>query len=491
MFKILTVLLFVNHTYAQDQLPGWEKLEAIAMGSSRIPVQVTYEFLSLENQRPLVALNAEMSLSPASVTKLLTAGAVLHQFTPAKTFETKFFYSGDKRGGVIFGDLFVVGDGDPFIVSERLWQMAADLRQMGIEQIRGDIVVDNSLFDDELFDESRRSSTQRSMNAYDAPVSALGINFNTVTVSVLPSTQAGQRPVVSIDPYLLPSILIQNQATTKKNSANGLLIERIQDRRRDQTSIKVTGSIGRGLGLSKQYRSINDPVTVAADYIRTFLSHEGIKVLGKSRQQSLPKNAKFLYSFSSYPMQKMIDGLNKFSNNYIADVLTKRLGAEVGSASQLAMSPGSGSLQNGLNAMIRFLDEEVKVSGSYVLKNGSGLNDENRISARQLNKLLAYMEKRLDLFPEFVASLPASGWDGTLKRRFRQHSNLLGGVRAKTGSLSEPVAVSSLAGYFRHPKHGLCAFTIIQNGVLNKAQPNLDDLRHVQDELLTHFIEKM
>jgi D-alanyl-D-alanine carboxypeptidase/D-alanyl-D-alanine-endopeptidase (penicillin-binding protein 4) len=489
---ILAPLTFSQALIGIDNITGSDKLEAIALNSIKIPMAVSYEFIQLDSGATLAQYHAEELMIPASVTKLVTAASVLEHFTPAKTFETKFYYSGRMHRGVISGDLYVVGDGDPMVVSERLWQLAADFRQMGVEQIRGDIVIDNSLFDDEFIDSSRREGERRSANAYDAPVSAFGVNFNTVTVSVRPSDRIGARPVVSLDPYLLSSIKVQNSAKTKRRSSGGdLYVERVQDPRSDQTSIKVAGSIGRNQSLTKHYRSVARPAVVAADYIKAFLAHEGIKVLGKTRENVRPKNTEFLYSFSSYPMQKLVDGLNKFSNNFIADVLTKRLGAEIGSAQAPAMSPGSGSFVNGIAAMTDFLQNKVKIKSDFVIKNGSGLDTQNRLSARHLTKLLAYMEARLDLYPEFVASLPASGWDGTLKKRFRRHANLLGGVRAKTGTLSDPVSVSSLAGYLRHPRHGACAFTIIQNGLNGKAQPGLDDLRQIQDELLAYFIEQM
>jgi D-alanyl-D-alanine carboxypeptidase/D-alanyl-D-alanine-endopeptidase (penicillin-binding protein 4) len=97
------------------------------------------------------------------------------------------------------------------------------------------------------------------------------------------------------------------------------------------------------------------------------------------------------------------------------------------------------------------------------------------------------MESRMDLFPEFLASLPAAGWDGTLKKRLKRTGDpeaLQGLFRAKTGTLTEPVTVASLAGYFRHPKHGLTAFCVLENGREGTAQPNLKDLRDRQDRLM-------
>ena len=96
----------------------------------------------------------------------------------------------------------------------------------------------------------------------------------------------------------------------------------------------------------------------------------------------------------------------------------------------------------------------------------------------------------MEVFPEFLASLPATGWDGTLKKRFGKGDavELKGLIRAKTGTLTEPIAVSAIAGYFRHPKHGMVAFCILENGKDGSSQPAVADLRDQQDQVLTAFM---
>ena len=96
-------------------------------------------------------------------------------------------------------------------------------------------------------------------------------------------------------------------------------------------------------------------------------------------------------------------------------------------------------------------------------------------------------------FPEFLASLPAAGEEGTMEKRFKNGNERLlkGLVRAKTGTLSDPVAVASLVGYFRHAKHGLVAFAMIENGVAGKEQPGIGDLRARQDRALEKLWETL
>ena len=113
------------------------------------------------------------------------------------------------------------------------------------------------------------------------------------------------------------------------------------------------------------------------------------------------------------------------------------------------------------------------------------------MTARQIVDVLAYMEQKMDLFPDFLASLPATGWDGTMKKRFRNQNlgPLRGLFRAKTGTLTDPIVVSALAGYFRHEKHGLVAFCIIENGKNGAKQPPVTEIRERQDNVLAAMLK--
>jgi D-alanyl-D-alanine carboxypeptidase/D-alanyl-D-alanine-endopeptidase (penicillin-binding protein 4) len=443
----------------------------------------------LSDGKTLYDRDASKLLSPASVTKVITTAAALYKFTPAHTFKTKFFHTGNRKNEKILGDLIVVGDGDPFVISEKLWQLAADLRNMGIRDIAGELVIDNGLFAGDGRDESRQAGSKASRNAYDAPVSAFGVNFNTYAVAVAPGPDIGRPAAVSFDPYPLRGVVIDNAARTAKGSApRSLTVQRVGDGKTSET-VKVTGMIPIDDGLTKVYRSVGDHVRISGEYVKAFLRNEGVIVRGEVREGKKPNGASLLYVLEGYDVRRIAQGLNTFSNNYIADVLVKRMGAAFPKSGP-ADQPGQGSYENGIEVLRRFLRDEVKVSGAFTLENGSGLSTENRLTAQQVTQVLQFMEKSMTVFPDFIASLPASGWDGTLKRRFAKGESfdLRGQARAKTGTLTEPVSVAALAGYMRHPQHGLIAFCIIENGVEGAPQPPIADLRERQDQALVSFM---
>ena len=109
-------------------------------------------FTRLSDGKVLYEQSADSLLSPASVTKVITSAAALSYFGPAFTFKTPIYYTGKVDKHILKGDLYIKGNGDPFIISEILWQTAVDLRHLGIKEIRGSVIIDNQLFDDEVRD---------------------------------------------------------------------------------------------------------------------------------------------------------------------------------------------------------------------------------------------------------------------------------------------------------------------------------------------------
>ncbi|SMF66241.1 D-alanyl-D-alanine carboxypeptidase/D-alanyl-D-alanine endopeptidase [Pseudobacteriovorax antillogorgiicola] len=474
MLRIITLLLVLISSSAQSASPFYK------LGTAH---QQSVLFKRLKDGKLIYQKNPDRLLSPASVTKLFTSAAALAKFSPAHQFETKFFYTGTKKQGVISGDLYIVGDGDPLLISEKLWQMAADFRMMGIKEISGRIVIDNSLFDGDTRDDSREDSRYMSNNAYDAPVSAFGINFNTFPVAIAPGYQEGRPAFMSIDPYPIDGIEVSNRVVTTSRGKPYVRVTRSS--KKDMVLVASKGRISLESPMRKVYRSVSDPLRTGGEQIRSFLAKENIVVKGQVAAGKLPQAATELYTIKSYELSRMISGLNKYSNNYIADVLVKRMGAEFSGA-------GPGSFTNGMAVLKDFLAQEVKLPKGFQLYNGSGLDTRNRVNASQVVALLEYMYQRMDLFPEFLASLPAAGWDGTLEDRFDQDrlKPLHGQVRAKTGTLTSPITVSSLAGYLGHPEHGMIAFAIIENGVTRKQQPSVLDFRARQELALKAIIDR-
>ena len=296
-----------------------------------------------------------------------------------------------------------------------------------------------------------------------------------------------------MDPYPLRYVALENHVKTAAGRASKAIdVRRSKGPGSDRERLVASGTISVDAGMQKVYRSIGDHVRASGEYVKAFLKNEGIIVTGSVREGIKPSDATPLLAIDSYEMRRIVQGLNTFSNNYIADVLVKRLGASF-PRSGAPEAPGSGSYENGLAVITDFLRKDVGIKDEFTLLNGSGLATQNRLTARQVTRVLQYMEQHMEVFPDFIASLPANGVDGTLRKRFAKDDTeaFKGQFRAKTGTLSEPISVSGLAGYFRHAKHGLVAFAMIENGSEGELQPSIVDLRDRQDKVLIAFLNEL
>ena len=449
-------------------------------------VEQSIQVVRLRDGKVLYEHQPQQVLVPASTMKVLTAAAALERFGAYHQFKTEFLHTGTLVRGRLQGDLYVVGGGDPMFVSENMWQVASDLKNRGIDEITGDLVIDNRLFSGPRRDASRQEGAQQSRNAYDAPVTAFAINFNTLPIVVAPADRVGQKAQVGFDPYWIQGIAIDNRVRTVGGGVQSA-VQATRVRRDGKTTIVLRGSIALGGPLQKIYRSVVDPVQVSGEIVRSFLQNAGIRVLGRVREGAVPNRRRLLLSHSGKSVAEIVRGLNYYSNNYIADVLLHHLG------SSPVRKPGPATLRRGADALQSYLTGIATSSGGARVVNGSGLSTGNRISAAQLVAVLTHMHKRADLFPEFLASFPASGKTGSLARRFRGRGvrHLQGFVRAKTGRLTQPVRVSSLTGYLTSPVHGLCAFAVIQNGKKGASQPPMADLQRGQEQGLASLFREL
>ena len=203
---------------------------------------------------------------------------------------------------------------------------------------------------------------------------------------------------------------------------------------------------------SQTWRKISRPDLYFGYTFKALLAQRGIKVKGKIHRGPTPSDAKVLYNYESEPLDLAVRKMNKTSSNFIAEQLVKVLGAQVKGV------PGSWS--KGVDAIEDFLEQDVHIPrGSYVMKNGSGLNDTNRFSAAQIVQLLTTMYHRFDASSEYIASMGVVGKDGTVRSRM-EGTDAAGRIRAKTGTLE---SVCSLSGIVESVGGKRFAFAVLVN----------------------------
>ena len=370
-----------------------------------------------------VAHRVDTAVNPASVIKLATTYAALDLLGPTFAWTTPVYFDGPVRLGVLQGNLVLKGQGDPKLVSERLWLLLQRVRGMGVHTITGDIVLDRSAFTLPPHDPAAFDGLP--LRPYNAGADALLVNFKTVTVTLTPD---GTRAQVRAEPALAG---VQWPASVPLSSAEqcGDWITALAADFGNPGHVRFAGSFPRVCGEQVWQVAFPDAAGYAARSVGAMWREVGGHLRGEVRDGSAPAGAKPAFEFSSPPLAEVIRDINKFSNNVMAQQVFLTLSLQ---------QRGTGSLE-GSREVLRNWWRERFGGEPPATENGSGLSRNEVVTARQLAQLLqaAWVSP---LMPDLVASLPALGLDGTLRRQ-RQNVGL---AHLKTGSLNE---VSGVAGY--------------------------------------------
>jgi D-alanyl-D-alanine carboxypeptidase/D-alanyl-D-alanine-endopeptidase (penicillin-binding protein 4) len=408
------------------------------------------QLVSLEDGSVVFSKDADALMNPASNVKLVTAAAALSRLGPEYRFDTEFLVEPGPTDRV--RTLWVRGKGDPSITTERLHAMASELAHLGLREI-GDLVLDDTWFDPERL--APGFEQEISDRAYTAPTGALSLNANAVGVYLRASAPGG-RAVVELEP---PSeyFEIVNQAAGASSRARRASVSSQWTGGAQRITVRGTVPVS---GEWAVWKRIDNPPMYFGYTFKKVLEMHGIRVRGKLKLGTVPERARLLYVSQSETFDLVLKRMNKYSSNFVAEQLLKTLGAEV--------KGPPGSTANGVSVAEEFLEREVGIPrGSYILRNGSGLNDTNRFTPRQLAQLLKIMWDRFPLAPEYLSSVGIAGKDGTLRYRF-EGSEAVGRLRAKTGTLEN---VSALSGYVQSVGGERFAFSVIVNDHVGRSGP--------------------
>jgi serine-type D-Ala-D-Ala carboxypeptidase/endopeptidase (penicillin-binding protein 4) len=419
-------------------------LEKAASSPALAGARVGMLVKSLDTGEVIFSRSPDDLLNPASNVKLFTAAAALGRLGPEYRFETEFLTAPGANGA---RTLYVRGKGDPTFVAERLWAVAGELAGLGLTKV-ADVVVDDSFFDGVR--EGPGFDQEEGDRAYLAPAGAVSLDFNTVAVRISPGAKVGAPALVRTEP---PGdfVEVENRAVTADPRAKRRVKVSSRPGSNGHQRVVVTGQVPAGGRSQVLWRRVDDPPLHFGSTLRRLLEQRGVKMAGQVRRGPVPDGAALLLVSESEPLSLVVRRLQKHSNNFVAEQILKTLGAEARGA--------PGSWPKGVAAVEDFLAAAGIPRGSYLMRNGSGLNDANRFSARQTVKLLEEMWRRFPLASEFVSALPVAGRDGTIRWRM-EGTAAAGRLRAKTGTLQ---GVTSLCGYVESAGGERLAFAVLVN----------------------------
>jgi D-alanyl-D-alanine carboxypeptidase/D-alanyl-D-alanine-endopeptidase (penicillin-binding protein 4) len=449
-FVLLCLSATLHAQGLSDRIDGLLKDPNLNHGLQAVVVR------SLKSGETLYERNADQAMIPASNMKLLVSSTALDRLGSDFTCKTAAYAAGPvSKRGVIDGDVILVGGGDPVLETGDLTGFAKQIKAKGICKVTGDVVVDDSMFDD---DRLGWAWTWGDLPYYySAEISALNLNRNVVGVWVYPGKRAGAPAVVALDPPTA-YMEVENAATTGEADSKKTIWV---DRRLGRNVIRVGGCIPVGAKVTRVEEAITvrEPALYAGHILKNELSKQGIVMLGRVREGKLPAGAALLCEHTSPPLSKILALLNKPSDNLIAEVLLKIVGAVI---------KGKGTTEAGAEVEKEFLKEAGLDLTGLQIADGSGLSRLNYVTARNIADLLTYMSKHKQA-QVFIDSLPIAGVDGTLRNRMKGTA-CEKNVRAKTGYIAR---VSSLSGYVTTKSGEPLVFSILMNHHLCSNGPAL------------------
>ncbi|MEK6798317.1 MAG: D-alanyl-D-alanine carboxypeptidase/D-alanyl-D-alanine-endopeptidase [Planctomycetota bacterium] len=423
---------------------------------------------------PILAVNADQPMTPASTMKVFSMTAALRELGPQFAFETILATDG--------ANLMVIGDGDPGFGDERLHQARGEtiyaalerwadaVRENGKLASVGDLIFDASVFDDERIHPTWERDDLGKW--YAAPVAGLNFNDNCLDIVVTPAGKGAPANVV-VNP-VSSFLTVLNACRTGGKGAPVL------HHPPGTNEYKITGQCSKRWAFSPV--AFHDPPLLFGETLRTVLARNGVHVAGKVRfaqvresSGALPPQLRVL-AVHRTPIEEVLARAGKNSQNLFAECLLKRAG--VGWARRTGQTGAHGSWELGSRAVGELLRSAGIDRTGLKVADGSGLSRANSCTARQLTELLAWSSRQP--FGRLLEdSLAEAGVDGSLRRRLK---NSAGRVHAKTGTMN---GIRALTGYVDDGGGPRFAFAVLFNNYPGSSAPYKD----IQDRFCQALIE--
>jgi serine-type D-Ala-D-Ala carboxypeptidase/endopeptidase (penicillin-binding protein 4) len=411
--------------------------------------------------KPRLSLHASAEMNPASVMKLITTSAGLSILGPDFTWRNQVWMDGPVKDGILQGNLYFKGSGDPKLVVERLQTLLQDVMAKGIRDVKGDIILDGSIFD--LPSKNPASFDDEPLRPYNVAPQGLLLNFNAMLFKFTPDAGRGEAKVESEPPL----------ANVQWPSSVPLSAGPCQDWRTQlkadfskSDKVQFNGTYSRACGEQQWPVAYVEPQSFGPRMVQAMWLQAGGQLKGQVRHGLTPTQATLWLEARSLPLTDIVADINKFSNNVMAQQLFLSLSSQ----------QDRGSFVASQQMVLKWWSQHLNGQTLPVLDNGSGLSRNERSNAQALSALLQ-MAAQSTYAKALQNSLAIAGVDGTVARmKDRQPNSVaIGRARLKSGSLKD---VASLAGYVDGLSGQRYVFVVIVN------HPNANAVRPAFDRLL-------
>jgi D-alanyl-D-alanine carboxypeptidase/D-alanyl-D-alanine-endopeptidase (penicillin-binding protein 4) len=438
---------------------------------------------SLDTGERLYRRDASRLMMPASNLKIATLAVAADVLGWDYRFTTTLETAAPIEGGVLKGDLFVRGGGDPTINnrSDRakavIEEWVTALHGAGILRVEGRIIGDDQRFDDEGIGPGW--AWDYLQFGYAAPVGALELNEDIAHLTISPGGRTGEPAVATLEPGA--GLRILNRVTT---GAEGSASEVDYRRHLEEPVLEITGSIAFASAALDRTVAVVNPTLFFAQSLKDALIERGIDVTGAAVDMddvaaSLPVSAgerRVIVATQSPPLREIATVMMKVSQNLYAETLLKEIGAARG---------GLGTYQGGLAVIRAGLGAMGIPADGYVIADGSGLSRYNYLAPDTITAILEHMYRDPKHRDAFLATLPIAGIDGTIGTRLKR-TRAEGNALAKTGSIAN---ARSLSGYVRTRDGEMLVFSIMANDFVIPAA-TVNWIADLGVEYLSNFTRK-
>lgn len=403
---------------------------------------------SIDEERPLISINAHQLFIPASNNKVFSSVWALDLLGADYRFPTDLLITGPIQNGVLRGDVVIRGSGDPAFgypeftedPMDPLRRMAQALTARGVRRIEGDVIGDPFAFDTILVGLAWPRDTGGGSAHYAPRVTGLPFHRNVVSIRAI--ARSGASPLLELTP---PVQVVPVVSRARSGGGRAYAV-----REPDGDTIEVRGSVS---GRSNTFRvGVAHPALMTTDALRVALVQAGIEVAGRSRIARTPEDATLVHRHFSIPLSAMVREMNNESDNFFAEHVFK-------AAANAAIGMGS-YYQGGPASALHFYEVAGVPLGELYQVDGSGLSLHNRVTPNAMVRALVNAHEA-PYREEFHASLAVAGErSGTLRRLFTS-SSAEGNLHAKTGYIND---VRTLSGYVTAANGELIAFCFFYNG---------------------------
>ncbi|MCK6431462.1 MAG: D-alanyl-D-alanine carboxypeptidase/D-alanyl-D-alanine-endopeptidase [Aquabacterium sp.] len=380
---------------------------------------------ALDAERPHLSWRADEPMNPASLFKLVTTLAALELLGPTHTWQTPVWVTGPLRDGVLSGDVVIQGRGDPTLVPERQWLLLQRLRQWGVREIHGDIVLDRSAFSPQaqLADEFDGEP----LRPYNTAADALLLSYRSIVYTFTPDPAAGVARVSAVPRLhghsVQPTVALSDGACDDWRAA-------LKATAADVRQMRFDGRYPSRCGERIWPLAWSDPPSYDSRTLQAAWTDLGGRLAGSVRDGAAPTVAPS-FVVRSRPLGEVVRDINKYSNNVMAQQLFLTLGLQL---------RGQGTPEAAREVLREWLQATLgNHAATAVIDNGSGLSRRARLCVSHLTSLVQ-AGWRSGAMPQWLASLPRAGEDGTASRMNA------GGARSylKTGSLRDVTGVAGV-----------------------------------------------